>query len=374
MKKRTVLLSVLLSAVLLVSAAAIGGDASDPLISLDYLKTVFSPSAAEAVGQRINKADQAIRDEADKKIRSAVGAAQDTAAAALDFTPIWSESRFKQSDRINGVPGTQFLLLAGEASAALEQGVLVDASDGVEVKSGAALQPMHRYLLAEDSTGGVAVSSRTAVIQYSGSYRLAPSDGPLDYNAMAYALKQLGLFRGSDIAYGSGFELERSLTRVEALVMLIRLLGEEQAAKDSTAALPFTDVPDWATRYVAYAYDKGYTNGVGNRRFAPSSPASSDMYVEFLLRALGYSSTAQRDISDAAARGEKAGVLTAKEALQLKAQPFLRADVAYLSFYALETPVAGSGTPLHQKLESAGVFTGEAYRGAKALVTSARLS
>lgn len=43
--------------------------------------------------------------------------------------------------------------------------------------------------------------------------------------------------------------------------MLIRLLGEESEALTCTAYQPFTDVPDWALPYAAYAYSKGYTNG-----------------------------------------------------------------------------------------------------------------
>ena len=52
---------------------------------------------------------------------------------------------------------------------------------------------------------------------------------------------------------------------------------------------------------------------------------------------------------------------------------FLRADVAYLSWYALDVPVASNMQPLHQKLENAGVFTSSDYWNAKSIVTSARL-
>lgn len=65
------------------------------------------------------------------------------------------------------------------------------------------------------------------------------------------------------------------------------------------------------------------------------------MYTEFLLRALRYSSTAQSDISNAPERAHFAGVLTAGEVSALRASAFLRADVVYLSYYALETNVSG---------------------------------
>ena len=49
MKKRTALLSILLAAALLAGAAAAGGDAGDPLVSLDYLRSVFQSKAETAV-------------------------------------------------------------------------------------------------------------------------------------------------------------------------------------------------------------------------------------------------------------------------------------------------------------------------------------
>ena len=56
----------------------------------------------------------------------------------------------------------------------------------------------------------------------------------------------------------------------------------------------------------------------------------------------------------------------------LRANDFLRADVAYLSWYALSVPLPG-GVTLHEKLESAGVFSPDAYQSALTLVSSERL-
>ena len=66
---------------------------------------------------------------------------------------------------------------------------------------------------------------------------------------LAADLKQLGLFKGvSD----TNFDLNREPTRVEALVMLIRVLGKENTALNSNSNHPFLDVPDWADKYVSY--------------------------------------------------------------------------------------------------------------------------
>ena len=139
-----------------------------------------------------------------------------------------------------------------------------------------------------------------------------------------------------------------------------------------TAYQPFTDVPDWALPYAAYAYSKGYTNGVSPTTFGTTMSASAEMYTEFLLRALRYSSTAQSDISNAPERAYFAGVLTAGEGSALRASAFLRADVVYLSYYALETNVSG-GSKLSDTLIARGVFSDAAYRASRAMVNSARI-
>lgn len=50
--------------------------------------------------------------------------------------------------------------------------------------------------------------------------------------------------------------------------MLIRLLGEESEALTCTAYQPFTDVPDWALPYAAYAYSKATPTASARRRSA----------------------------------------------------------------------------------------------------------
>ena len=66
------------------------------------------------------------------------------------------------------------------------------------------------------------------------------------------------------------------------------------------------------------------------------------------------------------------GVLTAGEVSALRASAFLRADVVYLSYYALETNVSG-GSKLSDTLIARGVFSDAAYRASRAMVNSARI-
>ena len=79
--------------------------------------------------------------------------------------------------------------------------------------------------------------------------------------------------------------------------------------------------------------------------------------MTFLLRALGYSdSGASPDFSWANAVGKSVefGVLNAAEQAKLTGNPFLRAQVAYLSYFALSAPLKdGSGILLDRTVPAA---------------------
>ncbi|MEG2518988.1 MAG: S1C family serine protease [Oscillospiraceae bacterium] len=177
-------------------------------------------------------------------------------------------------------------------------------------------------------------------------------------NSLAQKLKALGLFEGvSD----TNFDLNRAPTRLEALVMLIRILGLEDEARACNLSQPFEDVPVWAYKYVAYAYSKGLTKGVSETEFGVGA-ASSNMYLTFVLRALGYSDQGGLDFSwdSPNALASSLGILP----LQVKLHSFLRADVVMISYVALDAKLKGSDQSLAQKLINAGAFTAAQFQQA----------
>jgi len=188
----------------------------------------------------------------------------------------------------------------------------------------------------------------TASLLASGVGAADPATAELE----AEKLKELGLFRGvSD----TDFDLDREPTRAEALVMLIRALGEESAALGGTYAHPFTDVPDWADAYVGYAYQNGLTNGISATEFGTGN-ASAAMYVTFMLRALGYSDAAGDFAWDAPFElGRRTGIVTE----QVDLNRFLRADVVTVSWAALGAETKDGETTLAGKLAYRGVFPKE---------------
>lgn len=184
---------------------------------------------------------------------------------------------------------------------------------------------------------------------------LAAAQEPAAPAEPAQILYELGLFKGTGSkADGSPeFSLERSASRAEALVMLIRLLGKDQDALACTQTHPFTDVPAWADRYVAYAYQQGLTKGVGGSLFGGEQEASANMYLTFVLRALGYDDSAADSAytySTAVPYAQKLGLVQEDYA----DGSFLRGDVAQVSLRALSQPENGSDTPLIQSLVRSG--------------------
>lgn len=264
-------------------------------------------------------------------------------------------------------------LLAGEAVLTADSGGVVDVTEGREALSGQALPLRHRCIAAEDALVSYTVTSPTAVVSFEGPCALTASAGVPDYFAIASALRELDLFRGTGSTIGEGFDLHLAPTRGEGLVMFIRLLGEESDAVACTYTHPFADVPAWLDRYVAWAYQRGYANGVAPTRFAPANPLSAVEYQEFLLRALGYSIAGVHDYSTSLERALDCGALTNGEYVLLTSQPFSRAHVAYVSYYSLETTVSGSRQTLAQRLEEARFFTETQLNDAKGLVNSQRV-
>ncbi len=171
---------------------------------------------------------------------------------------------------------------------------------------------------------------------------------------LAEDLKQLGLFYGVSL---TDFDLDRAPTRIEALVMLIRVLGSEKEALAGNWKHPFTDVPAWADKYVGFGYERGLANGVGTTTFGIGR-ANAAMYLTFVLRALGYSDAyGEFTWDNPFDLAKKVGILTNG----VDTANFWRADVVLVSYAALNIEVKNSGRKLADTLIGAGVFTREAY-------------
>ncbi|NLL39830.1 MAG: hypothetical protein GX254_09640 [Clostridiales bacterium] len=172
------------------------------------------------------------------------------------------------------------------------------------------------------------------------------------YTQEADALKELGLFMGSD----KGYELEREPNRTEALVLLIRLLGKEAEAEACSYANPFEDIPDWADRHVAWAYAQGLAKGYSDTQFGGKDRADAKMFITFVLRALGYDDDAgDFSYEEAPAKAEEIGLIS--PGVYGDGSDFYRDDCVHICYSALTKQIKGNENSLAEKLAAEGAIS-----------------
>lgn len=366
-----------------VAAVAAGGSASDPLLTQSYLTNTYIPETVAQADKEIESGLNGVYNDALTKLKTQAELYQARADALAGegggYAASFTEQRFKRGDVITLDTGSSGMLLAGSATISYTSGGVVDMTTAADVASGTVMTAQHRYLAAENTMCQLTITSDTAVLAPQGFYSVTKSDAT-DYNELANALKEMGLFKGGDTAYGDGLMLENAPTRIEGLIMFLRLLGEEEAALAVTDPCPFVDVPEWCQNYVTYAYAKGYTKGVGadspELYFAPYVTITAGEYMTFVLRALGYQDSGDNpdfQWDSALLRSLELGCITDGEYKLLVEEPFLRAQVAYVSYYALDAKMKSGGTLLSH-LSSVGTLDAAKVKKVRDSVVTERIA
>jgi|GEM_PF-4028328 len=193
---------------------------------------------------------------------------------------------------------------------------------------------------------------------FTGTHIAAPKQSSAA-EEVAVALSELDLLKGTD----QGFALEALPTRIQGLVMLIRLTGNEEAALTETEDHPFTDIQPWADPYVTFANKKQWIKGVEEGRFGANDILTEQQYVTLLLRALGYTEEAEdyqwETAEEFAANLGLSAVLGQKEVLD-------RAGLVLISWDTLQQPLKGKQETLAENLIEMQVFELEQYSNIKA--------
>lgn len=158
-------------------------------------------------------------------------------------------------------------------------------------------------------------------------------------------LYALGLFQGvgTNSDGTPNYDLDRAPNRMEAVTMLVRLLGKYAAAKDGSWSIPFTDVADWAKPYVGYAFTNNLTSGTSATAFSGTNTVSASQYLTFVLRALGYSSETDFKWDSAWTLTDKLGITNGEYSAN---SSFTRGDAVIVSSKALDTKMKGSSKTL----------------------------
>lgn len=191
----------------------------------------------------------------------------------------------------------------------------------------------------------------------------AQNDGeetlPIDETETAYALKDIGVFKGD----GDSFNLDTVPDRVQAAVMVVRMQGETQAVTDAFASgeseNPFADVTEaWAEPYTAWVYGGDPALGAGKGH----APCPAAEYVTFMLRALGYTDSGDKpDFTY-----DTAIPFAKKQGIYLDAfdgETFDRGQMVSITYLTLSTDVRGTEHSLLWSLTEQGAIDYEAARG-----------
>ncbi len=181
-----------------------------------------------------------------------------------------------------------------------------------------------------------------------------------NFDSAADSLKAMGLFAGTSI----GYELDRTPTRAEAAVMLVRLLGKTAEAQELWAleqdAFAFHDMDafDWAQPYVHWLARQGLAAGTSPNHFSPSAPCTAQMYTAFLMRALGYSeSSGDFSFDNVLSFARSHGVIND---VNCSTTAFLRDHIVATSYTALAAAPKSGEPDLLTKLVGSGAVSASA--------------
>lgn len=172
----------------------------------------------------------------------------------------------------------------------------------------------------------------------------------------ADALNYLGLFLGT----GKGYSLEAPLNRSQSITLILRMLGEADAAEKGGYQHPFKDVPQWADKYVAYAYEKGYVKGYNDTTFGGADTVTDYQYLTMVLRALGYTDSGDKpdfNYRKSAVLAKELGLVssTADDA------SFVRGNAVEIFWNAMRVKIKNSNETLSERLIAQNVFTQEQF-------------
>lgn len=177
------------------------------------------------------------------------------------------------------------------------------------------------------------------VLVLTNSTKLFSTSTNTKYKKSAEELKSYNIIQGDS---SGDLMLDKNLKREDLIVILSRLMNDEDRAKKYSSETKFTDLKNASKVYLPYinwAVSNGYIHGVTKDKFGYGDYVTVRQYQAILLRILDYSSEAKKwdMVSDYAVTY---GLM---DGLDLKPNDFLnRGEMALMTTNALNTPKKGS--------------------------------
>ncbi len=188
---------------------------------------------------------------------------------------------------------------------------------------------------------------------------LAPEEIPAlsESSAEAAGLHKLGILLGT----GNGFELERSVTRAEAVVLLFRMHPEITGS----VGMPSPEFDDmdghWAYKEVTAAKKMGLVDGTTDKTFTPDRTVSGREFAKMTLSLLGYKNIT---IENAYELGEEHDLLANNftRSVVFDDRKLTRGDTVRICWSALAAKTADDKL-LYRKLIEAGKYEENDFYG-----------
>lgn len=358
MKKRLIALGLIVALVLSLGgvAAASGGTAYDPLISVGYLEGEFFDEISVLLVERIQELMNDELEWANKKLEKlAAGYLSFLGVADDSVLPVgWSSTESfvvgggERKDTVSLAAGSTIFWTSGKASADQR---LLDVTAGKEIAAGAELTEGHRYVSLEETV--VTVSSRVGRWAVAGVWSTT-SDGvsvveieftdvPEDswyYDAVYYVVTN-NLFNGtSETTFAPLMTMQRGMLTT----VLHRMAGSPEVEYTPL----FTDVPDgtWYTAGTIWAGQNKVVSGNGDGRFLPADVVARQQIAVILYNyanLMGYDTSDRGDLSvfrdaasvaswakDAMAWAVSVGIMQGSEGKVMPTNGASRAEVAIM--------------------------------------------
>lgn len=116
------------------------------------------------------------------------------------------------------------------------------------------------------------------------------------YNWARPYIEKMALFGVIKGTTNDSFSPDLPITRAQSIVMIIRLLGEEEVAKNKKMPTSFKNedlVPEWARGYIAHAVDRGIISGSDLSGFRANDAVKRHEIAVFAVKALGLGDKAE---------------------------------------------------------------------------------
>jgi len=167
-------------------------------------------------------------------------------------------------------------------------------------------------------------------------------------------LEKLGVLVGTE----KGVEPERTVTRAEAVVFIMRTLKTDK----TKSVHPFEDMlGHWGEDYVASFHGQGFINGTSDTTFSPDRTVTGKEFMKILLSAMGYEGVT---LENAYGKGKEYEVLNNNFTASVVYGNYelLRSDVLRICHSVMTSKLA-DGKRVYEKWIETGEYTTDSFEG-----------